>query len=67
MTVDRLQEMKVLLAMTEAESLAGGAKLMGISPPIVTRAIVALEQRLCTLLLARSTPAVSAAQRKIRL
>lgn len=47
--------MKVLLAVTEAESLAGGAKLMGMSPPSATRAIAALEQRLGTLLLARST------------
>lgn len=53
--MDRFQEMKVLLAVTEAESLSGGAKLMGISPPSATRAIAALEQRLGTLLLARST------------
>lgn len=55
MTVDRFQEMKVLLAVTEAESLAGGAKLMGISPPSATRAIAAMEKRLGILLLARST------------
>ncbi|MCU9948999.1 LysR family transcriptional regulator [Pseudomonas sp. PDM13] len=53
--MDRFQEMKVLLAVTEAESFAGGAKLMGMSPPGVTRAIAALEARLGTLLLARST------------
>jgi DNA-binding transcriptional LysR family regulator len=29
--MDRFQEMKVLLAVTEAESFAGGAKLLGIS------------------------------------
>lgn len=54
-TVDRFQEMKVLLAVTEAESFVGGAKLLGMSPPSVTRAIAALEARLGTLLLARST------------
>jgi DNA-binding transcriptional LysR family regulator len=53
--VDRFQEMKVLLAVTEAQSFAGGAKLLGMSPPSVTRAIAALENRLGTLLLARST------------
>ena len=47
----RFQEMRVLLAVTEAESFAGGAKLLGISPPSVTRAIAALEARLGTLLL----------------
>jgi DNA-binding transcriptional LysR family regulator len=54
-TVDRFQEMKVLLAVVEAQSLAGGAKLMGLSAPSATRAIAALENRLGILLLARST------------
>lgn len=53
--MDRFQEMKVLLAVTEAESFAGGARLLGMSPPSVTRAIAALEARLGTLLLARNT------------
>ncbi|QNH08134.1 LysR family transcriptional regulator [Pseudomonas sp. B11D7D] len=53
--MDRFQEMRVLLAVTEAESFAGGAKLLGISPSSVTRAVAALEARLGTLLLARST------------
>lgn len=53
--VDRFQEMKVLLAVAEAESFAGGAKLVGMSPPSVTRVIAGLENRLGTLLLARST------------
>jgi DNA-binding transcriptional LysR family regulator len=53
--VDRFQEMKVLLAVAEAKSFAGGAKLMGMSPPSVTRVIAGLEKRLGTLLLARST------------
>lgn len=47
--------MKVLLAVAEAESFAGGAKLMGMSPPSVTRVIAGLEKRLGTLLLARNT------------
>ncbi|RRV10426.1 LysR family transcriptional regulator [Pseudomonas sp. v388] len=53
--MDRFQEMKVLLAVVEAESFAGGAKLLGMSPPSVTRVIAGLESRLGTLLLARST------------
>lgn len=47
--------MKILLAVIEAESLAGGARLMGLSPPSATRAIAALENRLGILLLARNT------------
>ena len=47
--------MKVLLAVAEAESFAGGARLVGMSPPSVTRVIAGLEKRLGTLLLARST------------
>lgn len=53
--MDRFQEMKVLLAVAEAESFAGGAKVVGMSPPSVTRVIAGLEERLGTLLLARST------------
>ncbi len=44
--------MTVLLAVAEAGSLAAGARQLGLSPPSVTRAIAALEQRLGTLLLA---------------
>ncbi|MEN0107392.1 MAG: LysR family transcriptional regulator [Pseudomonas sp.] len=53
--MDRFQEMKVLLAVADAESFAGGAKRLGMSPPSVTRVIAGLETRLGTLLLARST------------
>ncbi|HSC83255.1 MAG TPA: LysR family transcriptional regulator [Pseudomonas sp.] len=53
--MDRFQEMKVLLAVAGAESFAGGAKLLGMSPPSVTRVIAGLEARLGTHLLARST------------
>lgn len=47
--------MKVLLAVAQAQSFAGGAKQLGMSPPSVTRVIAGLENRLGTLLLARST------------
>ncbi len=53
--MDRFLEMKVLLAVVEAESFAAGARVVGMSPPSVTRVIAGLEARLGTLLLARST------------
>lgn len=56
--MDRFQEMKVLVMVAEAGSFAAGAKQLGLSPPSVTRAIAALEARLGTLLLARSTRSV---------
>ncbi len=58
MAVDRFQEMKVLLAVTEAKSFGGGGKILGMSPSSVTRAIAALESRLGTLLLARNSRAL---------
>jgi DNA-binding transcriptional LysR family regulator len=53
--MDRFQEMKVLLAVAQAQSFAGGARLMRMSPPSITRVIAGLEKRLGVLLLARST------------
>ena len=47
--------MRVLLAVAEAQSFVGAARLLGLSPPSVTRVIAALEERLGALLLARST------------
>lgn len=56
--MDRFQEMKVLLAVTEAKSFGGGARLLGVSAPSATRAIAALESRLGTVLLARNSRAL---------
>lgn len=53
--MDRFQEMKVLLAVAEAESFVTGARQLGMSPSSATRAIAALEKRLGSLLLARNS------------
>jgi DNA-binding transcriptional LysR family regulator len=53
--MDRLHLMSVFVAVAEAESFTGGARTLGLSPPAVTRAIAALEQRLGAKLLTRTT------------
>jgi len=53
--MDRLHLMTVFVAVAEEESFAGGARRLGMSPPAVTRAIAALEERLGVKLLNRTT------------
>ncbi|MGH8531832.1 MAG: LysR family transcriptional regulator [Gammaproteobacteria bacterium] len=53
--MDRLHLMTVFVAVAEEESFAGGARRLGMSPPAVTRAIAALEERLGVKLLYRTT------------
>ncbi|CAN7723413.1 LysR family transcriptional regulator [Pseudoduganella sp. LjRoot289] len=53
--MDRLHLMTVFVAVGEEESFAGGARRLGMSPPAVTRAIAALEERLGVRLLERTT------------
>ena len=53
--MDRLHLMTVFVAVAEAESFAGGARKLAMSPPAVTRAIAALEERLGVKLLTRTT------------
>lgn len=53
--MDALHLMTVFVAVAEAESFAGGARRLGMSPPAVTRAIGALEGRLGVKLLNRTT------------
>ena len=53
--MDRLHLMTVFIAVAEAESFAGAARKLGMSPPAVTRAVAALEARLQVRLLNRST------------
>ena len=47
--------MTVFVAVAEEESFAGGSRRLGMSPPAVTRAIAALEDRLGVKLLTRTT------------
>ncbi|MFZ4702559.1 MAG: LysR family transcriptional regulator [Candidatus Methylumidiphilus sp.] len=53
--MDRLHLMTVFVAVAEEESFAGGARRLGMSPPAVTRAVAALEERLSVKLLNRTT------------
>ena len=53
--MDRFHLMSVFVAVAESESFAGGARRLGMSPPAVTRAVVALEDHLGVKLLTRTT------------
>jgi DNA-binding transcriptional LysR family regulator len=56
--MDRFQEMQVFQAVAEERSFARAASRLALSPPSVTRAVAALEERLGTKLLQRSTRGV---------
>ena len=53
--MDRLESMRIFATVAEAASFAGAARQLSISPPAVTRAIAALEERLGVRLLSRTT------------
>lgn len=53
--MDRLHLMSVYVAVVEAEGFSGGARKLHMSPPAVTRAVAALEERLGVKLLNRTT------------
>jgi DNA-binding transcriptional LysR family regulator len=53
--MDRFHEMQVFLAVAEEEGFAAAARRLKTSPPSVTRAIAAMEERIGTQLLARTT------------
>jgi DNA-binding transcriptional LysR family regulator len=53
--MDRLEAMRIFLAVAEQEGFAGAARQLRLSPPSVTRAIAGLEERLGTSLFQRST------------
>jgi DNA-binding transcriptional LysR family regulator len=53
--MDRLTEMQIYVAVSEAEGFASAARRLNISPPVVTRAVADLEARLGVKLLNRTT------------
>ncbi|MCX9149468.1 LysR family transcriptional regulator [Pseudomonas asgharzadehiana] len=53
--MDRFQEMQVFVSVAEEEGFAAAARRLHISAPSVTRAIAAMEARIGTQLLARTT------------
>ncbi len=53
--MDRLHLITVYIAVAEEQSFAAGARRLGMSPPAVTRAVGALEERLGVRLLERTT------------
>lgn len=53
--MDRFQEMQIFMAVAEEEGFAAAARRLNISPPSVTRAIAAMEERIGTQLLSRTT------------
>jgi len=56
--MDRLQRLEVFVAVAEAESFAGGARVMGISAPSATRGVNELEDQLGARLFTRTTRVV---------
>ncbi|GGE44788.1 LysR family transcriptional regulator [Halopseudomonas oceani] len=56
--MDRFKEMQIFQAVAEEQNFSSAARRLGMSAPSVTRAVAALEQRLGTLLLARTTRSV---------
>lgn len=56
--MDKLHLIQVFVAVVEAQSFAGAARKLGISPPVVTRAIGELEAQLGARLLTRTTRVV---------
>lgn len=56
--MDRLQAMTVFVAVAEEEGFVRAARRLALSPPVVTRAVAALEERIGTRLLHRTTRSV---------
>jgi len=56
--MDRLETMRVFVAVAEEQGFAPAARRLSLSPPAVTRAISALEEHLGTRLLQRTTRVV---------
>ncbi|MEN5115122.1 LysR family transcriptional regulator [Brevundimonas diminuta] len=56
--MDRLDAMRVFVLVAEEQSFAAAGRRIGLSPPVVTRAVAALEDRLGARLLTRTTRSV---------
>ncbi|WP_134681717.1 LysR family transcriptional regulator [Paracoccus ravus] len=54
-----LESIRIFLAVVEQRSFAGAARMLGLAPAAVTRAVAGLERQLGTQLLIRTTRAVS--------
>jgi len=57
--MDRFQEMQVFTAVAQEQGFSAAARRLGMSAASVTRAVAALEQRIGTLLLIRTTRSVN--------
>ena len=57
--MDRFETMSAFVAVAEQRGFAAAARALGTSPPVITRAVAALERRLGVALFQRSTRAVS--------
>jgi DNA-binding transcriptional LysR family regulator len=57
--MDRFEGMRIFVAVADAKGFAPAARLLGLSPPAVSRAIVALEEHVGAQLLRRTTRSVS--------
>lgn len=58
-TMDRFDAMRIFVAVADARGFAPAARLLGLSPPAVSRSIVALEAHVGAQLLRRTTRSVS--------
>lgn len=56
--MDRLDTMRVFVAVAEGQGFAAAARQLSMSPPAITRAVAALEQRIGARLLVRTTRTV---------
>ncbi len=64
--MDRLQTMSAFVAVAEEQSFSAAARRLNLSPPVVTRAVAELEQRLKVKLLNRTTRYVRATEAGLR-
>lgn len=64
--MDRFHEMQIFLAVAEEEGFAAAARRLNISPPSVTRAIAAMEERIGTQLLSRTTRSMHLSEAGLR-